>query len=61
MGERERGGHAAEENGQDPYPGRCVQDRAFMVRALPGEPPGCPRESATLMGTRGMVVDLSVR
>ena len=26
--------------GQDSNLGRCVQDRAYMVLALPGEPPG---------------------
>ena len=36
------GGHASKDHGQESNPVAFDQDRAIMVRALPGEPPGRP-------------------
>ena len=45
MGERERGRHAAKDRGQESNPGRGSNDWALMVRALPSEQPGRPKET----------------
>ena len=50
---RERGSHAAMDQRQESNPGRCGQDWALMVRALPSEPMGRPLRSIFLYQSLG--------